>query len=64
MAKIALYRVLGDPATGMWIGQPKMIGIIDEAVHAARIDTLDEHYDTFEQDGKTCAVIVEWETAP
>lgn len=60
MTTIDLFRVQADPATGEWIGEPERVGQIDRAEHDGRADTDAVHYDTFERDGVTCAVQVEW----
>ena len=60
MTTIDLFRVQADPATGEWIGEPERVGQIDRAEHDSRTDTDAVHHDTFERDGATCAVEVEW----
>ena len=55
-----LFNVDADAETGEWLGHAKEIGTVDLAEFHRRVDTGDEHFDTFEHDGETCAVIVHW----
>jgi hypothetical protein len=56
-----LFTVTADATTGEWDARTLVeVGTVDRAEHLARADTDTEHFDTFEHDGETCAVIVRW----
>lgn len=60
-ATLRLFTVTADAETGEWLMDTLTeIGTTDSAAHAAKSDTDAEHFDTFEHDGETCAVIVQW----
>ncbi len=54
-----LYRVAGDPETGLWTSEPELIG---ERRASDRPDDVEgTHYDSFErEDGVSCEVDVIW----
>lgn len=54
-----LYQVTGDPETGLWTGEPELIG---KRLASDRPDDVEGiHYDSFErEDGTTCEVDVHW----
>ena len=64
MKILPLYEVVADRATGEWIGDPSLIGEIEDKVHLSKKDTEDIHYDTYEHfekysvDSETRAIIV------
>ncbi len=53
-----LYRVTADSEAGFWRDDLELIGHVSCAEHYAMRDTGAEHYDTFELEGVTCAVVV------
>ena len=57
---IDVFKVQSDRATGEWLTIPewKQTTKVDEW-HCME-DTEDIHYDTFESQGKTCAIEVHW----
>jgi hypothetical protein len=55
-----LFRVRADRRTGAWLEPPEEVGAVRAAEHYAKRDTDDEHYDVFEVDDETCAVVVHW----
>lgn len=59
--RLRLFTVDADAETGEWLPETLTeVGDIDRAEHIAKLDTDAEHYDIFEQDDETCAIIVRW----
>jgi hypothetical protein len=53
--------VTADPVTGEWLEAPIFTGaVVSCADWAKNVDTEAAHYDTYERDGKTRAIIVRW----
>lgn len=57
---INVYEVEADRQTGEWIGTPEHVGAESLSDWNARVDTDDEHYDTYEVNGETRAIAVKW----
>jgi hypothetical protein len=57
---IPLFHVCADPDTGQWLTDLQQVGEVDQAKFLKHINTEKHHYDTFEHQGVTSAIIIEW----
>lgn len=54
------YTVSADRVTGEWIDEVEFVDYVSRDEWHARLDTDDLHFDTYEEDGVTCAIEVIW----
>lgn len=57
---IPLYEVIADVDTGEWISEPKFLDYMPEAGWHYRKDTDAQACDTYEHDGETRAILINW----
>lgn len=55
-----VYKVYADRQTGGWIGSPEFINEESSFEWNLKKDTDEIHYDTYEDNDETKAIIVEW----
>ena len=60
---IPLYSVTADPVTGEWLDEPKYLDFVPAEGWHQRTDTPTQACETYEHDGQTRALLINWATS-
>lgn len=57
---IPLYSVTADPITGAWLDEPQYLDFVPAEGWHQRTDTPTQASDTYEHEGQTRAILINW----
>ena len=57
---IPLYSVAADPITGAWLDEPQYLDFVPSEGWHQRTDTPTQACDTYEHEGQTRAILINW----